>query len=267
MQPPAKPADDGILAALRRFFTPTPDAPPPTPVHQTPFADTVFALGGRPRTIDVHGLGYDPLTAAKVEGRYTYPTDRMELDKTVTGTPADRPIDVGEATPRHVLMHEEAHRLDPTNPFRVVPSQDPGYRQAFDAYRRNHPTTSAPRKDTYAATSKAEHFAEAMADAVELLQQTAGAYKDLPPGSRNTFKADPTNAAGAVDVWAGGRTPGADTLAIELLKRPIYAQHPLASAARNKAVYTDPRDQPVRRLTSRVDEGPAEMRPLPRKRP
>jgi hypothetical protein len=157
-------------------------------IEDTPYADSLYALAGRPAQVGTIAdpRGESPIAGGRLVGQYRATGDVLRLARTES-----------PASQQQTLAHELAHRLVSDH------SPDWSYLQAFHA-KRQQPGRPAPTG--YAATDAGEHFAEAFAAAV---------------GALRGARAHPES----LSVWrqaAERAVPGADTLVTTLLQKPLY---------------------------------------------
>lgn len=155
------------------------------PVEATPYADSVLTLTGRPRFF---GDVADPVRQSPVRGTRLEGIYYARPDVALLARDASRPQS------EWTLAHEMGHRV--AGPH----SPDATYRAAFTAKMRQ---PGMARPTGYAATSDNEHFAEAFANAVQVL-------RDGRAGLTARRRA------------AEQRIPATDTLVATLLAKPLY---------------------------------------------
>jgi len=156
-----------------------------------PYADTLFALFGRPaRTLGQ--VGARGRRAGRL-GEYLAPRDSLALD------PARM---TSETQLRHTLAHELGHRWQARAPGQLA------------TLWRGVPGIRDQRR--YGHGSVTEHQAEAVAFAVHFLQATAG----------RTAEAESLRLLEQYDHMV----PGTGLIARYLALQPIYARHPLRDA-------------------------------------
>jgi hypothetical protein len=154
----------------------------------SPYADTLYALFGRPRNAGFVG---DRGIRAGDLAEYVSGRDSVALD------PARM---TGEAQLRHAYAHELAHRWELRSP-RVVDSILSGSGGIAD-------------RDRYGYLNDAEQRAEAIAFAVHFLQSTASGGMPI---------ADALELLRHYDFLV----PGSRSMVRYLLRRPCYQHHPL----------------------------------------
>jgi hypothetical protein len=229
-QKAAAPAD--ATAAPRRLAPPplaggerAPDVPAPfgaqpaLPIVPATYLDTLTALAGRPahtaaRAMDAGGAADDP--DWEQIAQYFPKGDSVVVDPSRA--------DPNQGAGRFTWAHEMAHRLDPISLDRAylvrhglaAASPDPALADAFNAWMHHHPDRR-PAADSYGATAPREGFADALASAVRHLQATAGGG----PATSAALDRAATLPEGTTPP------PATDTLVTELLKRAVYANHPL----------------------------------------
>jgi hypothetical protein len=161
------------------------------------YEDSVQAITGRP----AGGAHYAPSFLTKMfalnptaDGAYN-----PNIDTAVIQNYPDEP-----QRRDWVFAHEMGHRLDLRN-------LDPGMRQSFDSARAVNPAPGG-----YASVSRDEHFAEAFANAIQTLRQTAGDDAKVTPPIAHQMLQD-----------AEGNIPGTMVLLKKLLANPMYRDHQL----------------------------------------
>lgn len=154
------------------------------------YRDSVETITGRPRL----GVHYAPSATfpGSIDGYYIPAVDVAMVDS----YPQD------QARREWVTAHELGHRYD-------ARGQDPSIRQAFDSARAVNPVP-----DGYAGTGRDEHFAEAFAQAISMLRDTAGGVKD------------PIEAQSMLS-YADRNVPSSVAIMRQLMNKPIYANHPM----------------------------------------
>jgi hypothetical protein len=161
-------------------------------IAESPFADTLYALFGRPRaSVGVVGP----------EGR-----KRMHLAQYVSGRDSvalDPESMVSEAQLRHAFAHEMAHRWASRAP------------RLLDSLWQGVPAIRDPHR--YGYGSELEQRAEAIAFALHFLQSTMG---DLDSND---------DALGLLGHYES-MVPGTRVLVRYLVLQPIYQRHPLRTA-------------------------------------
>jgi hypothetical protein len=166
-------------------------------IAETPFADTLYALFGRPRAA-VGVVGPEGRRRMHL-AQYLGDTDSVALDPERM---------VSEAQLRHAFTHEMAHRWASRAPA-LLDSLWQGVPEIQDAKR-------------YGYGSQWEQQAEAVAFAVHFLQSTA------------RTQASDDNALGLLSHYEC-MVPGTRALLRHLVLQPIYRQHPLRTLFEEKS--------------------------------
>jgi hypothetical protein len=171
-------------------------------LYKSPVADSLYQTSGVPSHLGIVNRELYPRTSGVFNANF----DSVQLDSLRDTHPQD---------PRSTLIHEMGHKYATEN--RVLDKAGPAYQYPYSdpmnaVYATKPADKAAAKIDTYGATDSKEGYAQAFKNAFNFLSETA-----LNPDM------DYRQFAGDLE----GSTPGMGMIVQDLMKRPIFAKHPL----------------------------------------
>jgi hypothetical protein len=171
-------------------------------LYKSPVADSLYQTSSIPTHLGTVNRELYPRTS----GVFNADFDSVQLDSSLDTHPQD---------PRNTLIHEMGHKYASDN--RALDKAEAAYQYPYsdpmNAVYATKPADKAYAKiDTYGATGPREGYAQAFKNAFNFLGETA----------RDT-EMDYRKLAGDLE----GNTPGMGMIVQDLMKRPIFAKHPL----------------------------------------